>query len=1273
MKNRRIIATFLSLALLFGSFAVLMPTAMAAEVNDTEADNNPFVDYETTTELAMDRSYDSLEEYVESFMELRVTSGAYQLWANPYTGEVALKNRVTGQIITTNPADFGETDTTSLPDATKEQLLSQVIISYKDETGINATMTSFKEAASRGQIVIRDIKKGIRVEYTIGRLATTYLLPGYIMKDRFESEILAPFEAVMNEQLKEAGQAPYDEQSGQTYEEYLQEMFENEPSAAFESTYFAYKALLESYSLNDPNANLSTSAIKSMQEVFPITAETDENGKFYAIYALDNKLVDRRKSTLEGYVKQYCPEYGYDDLEADHTATYYEAEDTKHPLFRLALEYVIQDDGMTVRLPAGAIRYDETLLTLNNIMITPYLGAGCLDTADNNGYVFFPDGSGSIMEFSDLYNEHVKVSVSRSNRVYGTDYAYYSVEGSQHQESVRMPVYGVVDTQNVKTYSVGADGKAETLTTQESRGFLAIVTEGDALTDITVEFGATMHPFASVFSRVTPRPSDEYSLENAISASGAQNQKWTVVSDRKYTGNYTTKIIMLTDKQIGDSLIADPKSGVDSYYRADWIGMAHAYRDYLESNGVIDRLKAEDVKDQLPLYLEAFGSFETTERILSMPVTVDKALTTFEDVQKMYSDLSTIGIKNVNFRLVGFANGGMESRYPAKLKWEKAVGGSDGFESLLADARAKGYGIYPDFDFLYIRETGWNDGISEKESSVRTVDDRYASKQVYDAVYQDFRSYFEICVASSQLNDFFASFSENYAEYDSKGISLALLATDLNSNFDKDDPTNREDAKAHYVELLQAAAKKYSVMTEGGNMYAVSYTDHMLDMPIESSNYSNSSHTVPFIGMVLHGYLNMTGTALNEAGDVNYNIMRSIENGYAPYYILSYNSDATALMKQNKDFSKYYSIRYDIWFGSGTVGTNSFKPGALPNQYKLLNSAIGDLQTALIEDYDFLVCERVQKPSEVIADAQKLLAKIDEAIYRSAYDMEAKQIRFFRRDLDIYNTLAAANLDVEENVTDAERIAIIGEKLGAYLFDVEYKRPSLYSKEEMKAAIDLFVAAGKANPETFDATLALDPKVASVVANFEEAYGEFYGSMLDSDKPIFLPAAERYVKRLAEDYAARYLAGAFTASVGQTVAIKFDKAAIVASLEEVIGVSLNDEQLAVVDASIKKYTRTTGDTEILVDEITVTKSDFEFADYTLDDGRCTMVTYRRDNGEEVRFALNYNMFTVTVEYTDDSAFSVTTFAADGTKTTVSYNAGEAVTITIPSYAFVRID
>lgn len=48
----------------------------------------------------------------------------------------------------------------------KSMLLSQIILSY-EENGKSYTMYSYTEAAARGQINVKYVKNGIRVEYAM--------------------------------------------------------------------------------------------------------------------------------------------------------------------------------------------------------------------------------------------------------------------------------------------------------------------------------------------------------------------------------------------------------------------------------------------------------------------------------------------------------------------------------------------------------------------------------------------------------------------------------------------------------------------------------------------------------------------------------------------------------------------------------------------------------------------------------------------------------------------------------------------------------------------------------------------------------------------------------------------------------------------------------------------------------------------------------------------------------------------------------------------------
>lgn len=68
-------------------------------------------------------------------------------------------------------------------------------------------------------------------------------------------------------------------------------------------------------------------------------------------------------------------------------------------------------------------------------------------------------------------------------------------------------------------------------------------------------------------------------------------------------------------------------------------------------------------------------------------------------------------------------------------------------------------------------------------------------------------------------------------------------------------------------------------MVREGNLYAVPYADHILNMASESSGYRLADEDVPFLQMVFHGRKTMAGTPINLKSDYRRQVLRAIEYG----------------------------------------------------------------------------------------------------------------------------------------------------------------------------------------------------------------------------------------------------------------------------------------------------------------------------------------------------------------------------------------------------------
>ena len=1179
-KMKRFISCLLTLAMLVGSFTSLaMLDVSAVALKTTEKDDE--LGY---TISQSGNTFKNPQEKLAT-MKLMLEKDGYQLYVHDSTGEVATVKMSTGEILFSNPYNLSDSTAKT---TIKAQILSQIFVRYTDND-TEKTFYSYTEAACRNQIKVKNIKNGVRIEYTMGREETRMLVPRMIRKDRFEEQILDVMLAAVG--------------GTETFE---------------------YKQFKAYFVLKDTSVLTSDRQITELEAAFPIT-------KKMAVYVFDPTASQNEIARAEEKIKTYCPLYTYEQLDYDHEITEYTGSDRAPANFKMALEYTLDQYGMSVRLPANGIRFNAAEYSLTYISILPYMGAG---SNPNTGYNMFPDGSGTLFRFEDL---DIGQTTTVNGKVYGADYAYHTITGT-HQEIIRYPVFGIVENQELKktvvspknpedlnadgTIKEGAQTVSETVKYSEDRGFVAIIEEGDALAELSDYHAGTQSEYNTIQMLFYPRPKDTYNLRDAISV-GA-NTTWTVTSARKYVGNYKIRYIMLSDDEVA------AEHGVTDYYECSYMGMAQACRDYWEEKGILNRLSDADVKEDIPLYIETFGTLETIEKILSVPVNVMTPLTSFENIKTMYEEFKAQGVTNINFKMTGYANGGMYAAIPYRLKWEKAVGGNKGFQELVDYAKEEGFGVYPDFDFAYTYGfvSGIMDGFIKRNHAVKTIDNRYTSKRTYSATYQTYVSNFALAISPAYFSHFYEKLTKNYLEYEPIGISVATLGSNLNSDFDEDEPYNREDSKEFTIKAFQFLNESYdSVMTSGGNHYVWTYADHILDLPLDSSRYNKSSNSVPFLGTVLHGYTQFAGTPLNMEGDIGYAVLKAVENGASIYFTLSYQN--TAKLKEDMELSNYFSIRYDIWKDDVVY------------YYNYVNSLLKDVQTKLIIDHEFLIGERIPDVDELEADLKAELDALNEKL--SNADAVARE----ERRKAVYEARKTINGDAEnalsyiaEVKTYADSVLAFGKELDTCLNNIKKAADDAAKAEAVKAAeakmVEFLNAAvsKKAYENMYDASAKLVENAANLIIN-------------DKDVSAEVKAAAEATLKSVTDAKKAIQATINQADITYTAALrKCDANAVAYSIPADLVIPEETEDDSIVTDDEEETTETETETEENIKNIEEVE-EYNYTKYTDDTGSIVAVTYGGKNGNDMEayktFILNYNSFSVEVVF-EGTTYTIPAFS-----------------------------
>lgn len=1173
----------------------------------------------------------------------------FVFYKNNITGQILTSNPIDPAKTNTDAdSDFKGTVSSGERERSNLMSQIKISFTESSNSKNNYEYNSTQWAARYAQISVSKISGGLRVNYTLGDTSTRFLLPGRISAADFHDYILLPMAEAYQERYIEAMEeigVDAQEAYNALIKEYLEQpkiksgSYKDKLTPYYEYNYSPDKAGTTSEHVVD--ADKVKAYLTAAQNVYTKTLKVDSNDKSalddmmiiimnfvvtsnaYTLKDIDSdknydsatgevvkevydNLVEKYPIVTEtpiyvfdenvfanntvtklreysGYIKQYCPQYTFEMMYEDEKECGFEYDAVQKPVFRCALEYTFNSDGsLSVSLPANSIVFDEAAYNLTSITPLQYFGCGDMQY---DGYIFYPDGSGSVIDYSDFYTAEKKVAVNLESKIYGQDYCYSSITG-KHREQITMPVYGIVTTAQANATTSSLFG-VDTV----KNGCFVIIEEGDSLASIGFESGGSTYKYISAFASYNPFPTDRYKLSETISVGSTSEWNVVVGSDR-YAGNYVTRVVMLTDPAIGDSFY-----GEGNYYDTSYNGMAAYYRTILKANGTLTAI--ENLEDDIPLYIEALGAMTITSKFLTFPVEKSIPLTTFEDITTMYSELSNAekhvvtlkdqykklaeeadndllkieyeqkaekyaalvgkikNVKNVNFKLTGFSNGGMNYTYPTKLKWEKCCGGKSGFEDLVKfgaeQNEKKGYnlGIYPDFDFLYINNTASFDGISNKGNVSRMIDNRYASKQVYDSVLGEFMSFFSMVISTDTLGEHYATLNEKYSEYGNKNISVSTLGSDLNSNFDKKNTVDREASKANVSALFGQIAYKngYNVMTDTGNIYSAKYADHILNASTDFSSFRFSSYAVPFVGMILHGHVSYSGSPLNYSGSPDYDILRAIESGANPYYIVCYQNNA--YMKDDKELNKYYGIDYDNWYDEILV------------VYNRMNSVLRDLQSYEIVSHTTVLSERTADASERFANYQILKAEIVELLRAQLYTLSNAQVE-----------ASGAKTKV---VVDVDKI---------------------YDQI-------VTIALAKYRPE--------------IEADTED------GKSLLKDA----------IRKVALEFSIKYSGNADTT---ENDTLTFD--ALISYDEE--GNLIKDK-----NGNYVTYTGEYGEKRYTTNSTVLDKAEYNRTEYTLDNDNVVIVTYRgadaQGNIREVSFILNYNLFDVDIRLGDGTVVTIASY------------------------------
>ncbi len=562
--------------------------------------------------------------------------------------------------------------------------------------------------------------------------------------------------------------------------------------------------------------------------------------KKQSLYILSDSATE---STYEE-ITNYMNLAGYTNEKYLNTLSELEMEDDSSDsmpaAFKITVEYRLDDNGFTATVLSDEIKSESKSYTLTDIQLLPYFS--CIERA-NKGWMLVPDGSGAIIDLAE------KSDVNYTQHIYGNDMAIEQDRSSAVIQNAGLPVFAM-NTKN--------------------KSFLAIIDSGEAVATVNAEVYGKKFLQSRIFASFNCKAVD------TSNAGALRSQNDLNLYAKEYVAtDYSVRYIL--------------KSGKTTYS-----DMAQYCREYLIEKGILQ----EKNKSYAPLYID-FTGYETVDSSF-MGISVDKEVV-FSDIRGINNALETLnnsGITDISVRLRSYSDGGIFSKAQNGLTIYSGIGNKKELNNLAKRLKENGGYLYLENSFSTVFNTG--NGFKKMIHASRGLKKTVVKGIDYDLVAGTVKeANFNYLLTSplyykSLTDNFISSFYKKTGDTSDYGYSRSDFGSKLWSDFNEKSQVDRCVSVQMADTAIKTAKEKFaSVMTDGSNMYAIRNSDVVLNMPLGSSNFSSESYRIPFYQMVVHGYLDFAGPAVNISQDGQTSLLQSIESGAGLYFSVYTNKDAS--------------------------------------------------------------------------------------------------------------------------------------------------------------------------------------------------------------------------------------------------------------------------------------------------------------------------------------------------------------------------------------------
>lgn len=556
-----------------------------------------------------------------------------------------------------------------------------------------------------------------------------------------------------------------------------------------------------------------------------------------------------------------------------------------------SFEMELKDDSIRFSMLNNSIKETGKFL-LGAVYFVPFLGATLGDELD--GYMFVPDGPGALIRF----NKSSQYLINFEKKVYGKDYAIDNLFEVNDLKSATRPNDFMTEEPNVLIPVFG------------------------------VVHGVKQNAW---FARI--ENGREYAAIVAIPSGVMTDYNWT---SAKFI--YRQKYLQPTAKNgAGVQIVQSKRNEFDasiSYYfltgnDADYVGMAKLYRRLLENEGVI-KLKSKDDKWQIPLAVDVVGSDIEKGFIFNHTLVV----TTREKIEDIINELNKNGISNISLIIRGWQKGGLNGSNPADFSFEDKLGRQTDWRKLAYKVKENGGRFYYFENPVAVNETQINliqqagHSLSQSIIKIERENDNILFKDIY-------------FIESKLAAEYIMNKAKLYKMNGMDGMAIDNIGSKLYAENQRGKEVPRDKIREVFERMgANLLAMLNNVAFYRPNDFMWKYSDEIFDIPMVSSQYLFETDTVPFLQIVLKGYIDYYAPYSNMSFYSQDDILRMIEYGAYPSFLITGLSNADL---EYTPLSEWPSTKYEDW------------KDKMVSIYKYVDKALNQVKGHKIDDREVVI------------------------------------------------------------------------------------------------------------------------------------------------------------------------------------------------------------------------------------------------------------------------------------------------------------------------------